>query len=57
MAKAAVSTQTGNVIDGSAQTFAPGADVLGQHSPQLLRSLLYGGAATLAPAKETGSRP
>ncbi|WP_084961289.1 ABC transporter permease [Thermoactinospora rubra] len=49
-AMASVSTQTGNVVDGFAQTFSFGnyADALGRYSTQLVRSLLYGGAATLA---------
>ncbi|GAA4058177.1 ABC transporter permease [Nonomuraea soli] len=49
-AMASVSTQSGNVIDGFVQTFSFGnyADAISQYSPQLLRSLWYGGAATLA---------
>ncbi|MFI6480213.1 ABC transporter permease [Nonomuraea sp. NPDC050663] len=49
-AMASVSTQSGNVIDGFVQTFSFGnyADAISQYSPQLVRSLWYGGAATIA---------
>ncbi|MCA2221448.1 ABC transporter permease [Nonomuraea aurantiaca] len=47
-AMASVSLQTGNAIDGFAMTFSFSnyTDALGRYSPQLLRSLLYGGLAT-----------
>ncbi|MEV0582466.1 ABC transporter permease [Nonomuraea sp. NPDC050310] len=49
-AMASVSTQTGNVIDGFQQTFtfANYTDAISRNSPQLLRSLWYGAAATVA---------
>ncbi|WP_327086793.1 ABC transporter permease [Nonomuraea sp. NBC_01738] len=48
-AMASVSTQTGNVIDGFVQTlsFSNYTDALGRYSNQLLRSLWYGGLATV----------
>ncbi|MEW9555199.1 ABC transporter permease [Nonomuraea sp. NPDC050783] len=49
-AMASVSLQTGNAIDGYAMTFAVSnyTDALGRYSTQLVRSLLYGGLATVA---------
>ncbi|MEV6159189.1 ABC transporter permease [Nonomuraea sp. NPDC052129] len=49
-AMASVSLQTGNAIDGFAMTFSFSnyTDALSRYSPQLLRSLLYGGLATVA---------
>ncbi|MEV0233551.1 ABC transporter permease [Nonomuraea sp. NPDC050786] len=49
-AMASVSLQTGNAIDGFAMTFSVSnyGDALGRYSTQLLRSLLYGGLATVA---------
>ncbi|MFG6194852.1 ABC transporter permease [Nonomuraea sp. JJY05] len=49
-AMASVSLQTGNAIDGFAMTFSFSnySDALGRYSTQLVRSLLYGGLATLA---------
>jgi spermidine/putrescine transport system permease protein len=45
-----VSLQTGNAIDGFAMTFSFSnyTDALARYSTQLLRSLLYGGLATVA---------
>jgi spermidine/putrescine transport system permease protein len=50
VAMASVSLQTGNAIDGFAMTFSVSnySDALGRYSTQLLRSLLYGGLATVA---------
>lgn len=47
---ASVSTQTGNVIDGFVQTFdfSTYGEALSRYGPHLLRSLLYGGTATVA---------
>jgi spermidine/putrescine transport system permease protein len=44
-----MSTRTGNLIDGFAQTynFANYTDAITQSQPQLIRSLLYAGSATL----------
>ncbi len=44
-----MSTRTGNLIDGFAQTyhFANYTDAITQNQPQLIRSLLYAGSATL----------
>ncbi|MED7926733.1 ABC transporter permease [Nonomuraea bangladeshensis] len=49
-AMASVSLQTGNAIDGYAMTFAVSnyTDALGRYSTQFVRSLLYGGMATVA---------
>ncbi|GAA2317979.1 ABC transporter permease subunit [Nonomuraea roseoviolacea subsp. roseoviolacea] len=49
-AMASVSLQTGNAIDGFAMTFSFSnyADALGRYSTQLVRSLWYGGLATVA---------
>ncbi|WP_101790249.1 ABC transporter permease [Nonomuraea indica] len=49
-AMASVSLQTGNAIDGFAMTFSVSnyTDALSRYSTQLVRSLAYGGAATLA---------
>ncbi|MER7364292.1 ABC transporter permease [Nonomuraea wenchangensis] len=49
-AMASVSLQTGNAIDGYAMTFSVSnyTDALGRYSTQLVRSLLYGGMATVA---------
>ncbi|MFC4114588.1 ABC transporter permease [Nonomuraea zeae] len=49
-AMASVSLQTGNAIDGFAMTFSVSnySDALSRYSTQLLRSLLYGGLATVA---------
>ncbi|WP_113704434.1 ABC transporter permease [Nonomuraea lactucae] len=49
-AMASVSLQTGNAIDGFAMTFSVSnyTDALSRYSTQLVRSLIYGGAATLA---------
>jgi spermidine/putrescine transport system permease protein len=50
VAMASVSLQTGNPIDGYAMTFSFSnyTDALGRYSTQLVRSLLYGGMATVA---------
>ncbi|MEV0633032.1 ABC transporter permease [Nonomuraea wenchangensis] len=49
-AMASVSLQTGNAIDGYAMTFSVSnyTDALGRYSTQFVRSLLYGGMATVA---------
>ncbi|MEV0199854.1 ABC transporter permease [Nonomuraea sp. NPDC050691] len=49
-AMASVSLQTGNAIDGFAMTFSFSnyTDALGRYSTQLVRSLWYGGLATVA---------
>jgi len=49
-AMASVSLQTGNVIDGFVMTFSVSnyADAISGYSTQLVRSLLYGGLATVA---------
>ncbi|MBB6351812.1 ABC transporter permease [Nonomuraea muscovyensis] len=49
-AMASVSLQTGNAIDGFAMTFSVSnyTDTLSRYSTQLVRSLVYGGAATVA---------
>jgi spermidine/putrescine transport system permease protein len=49
-AMASVSLQTGNSIDGFAMTFSVSnyTDAISRYSTQLLRSLLYGGLATVA---------
>ncbi|HUR09454.1 MAG TPA: ABC transporter permease, partial [Nonomuraea sp.] len=49
-AMASVSLQTGNAIDGFAMTFNVSnyTDAISRYSTQLLRSLLYGGLATVA---------
>ncbi|QYC39443.1 Spermidine/putrescine transport system permease protein PotB [Nonomuraea coxensis DSM 45129] len=49
-AMASVSLQSGNAIDGFAMTFSVSnySDALGRYSTQLVRSLLYGGMATVA---------
>lgn len=49
-AMASVSLQTGNVIDGFAMTFSFSnyGDAIGTYSTQLVRSLVYGGLATVA---------
>ncbi|MEV1248503.1 ABC transporter permease [Nonomuraea sp. NPDC049750] len=49
-AMASVSLQTGNAIDGFAMTFSFSnyTNALSRYSPQLLRSLLYGGLAAVA---------
>lgn len=50
VAMASVSLQTGNAIDGFAMTFSVSnySDAIGRYSTQLVRSLLYGGLATVA---------
>lgn len=50
VAMASVSTQTGNSIDGYVQSFAFSnyTDAVGRYSTQFMRSLLYGGLATIA---------
>ncbi|MFC7588966.1 ABC transporter permease [Nonomuraea antimicrobica] len=50
VAMASVSLQTGNAIDGFAMTFSFSnyGDAIGRYSPQLVRSLVYGGLATVA---------
>ncbi|MFD1540148.1 ABC transporter permease [Nonomuraea guangzhouensis] len=49
-AMASVSLQTGNAIDGFAMTFSVSnyTDAISRYSTQLVRSLLYGGLATVA---------
>src|SRR5690606_27853027 len=49
-AMASVSLQTGNAIDGFVMTFSVSnySDAIGGYSIQLVRSLVYGGVATLA---------
>ncbi|MEO3797284.1 ABC transporter permease [Nonomuraea sp. B10E15] len=50
VAMASVSLQTGNAYDGYAMTFnvSTYGEALGRYSTQLLRSLVYGGLATVA---------
>lgn len=50
VAMASVSLQTGNAIDGFAMTFSVSnySDAIGRYSTQLVRSLFYGGLATVA---------
>ncbi|GIH27521.1 ABC transporter permease [Acrocarpospora phusangensis] len=49
VAMASVSLQTGNLLDGFVQTFSVSnyTDAIGKYSTQLVRSLVYGGVATV----------